>query len=303
MMAEDMLAAMRRMESAQGQMQAELSSVRAGTTGLSPEQMDKIHQLIALLQNSREIHPLIDNGVTEALRSIESKIDEQARMNDKIYVTVERVNRKQGQLFLVVCIPVAALLAAAGVIAYHVLERPFTATIHVHGWEGKHHHPLDGAGVIELTLGDKTERAGINRQGEAIFKKLPPAHEGRAARVALVDTGHEPYFLLDSVVRLERDETSEVRVTLRGLDRLEGYIQDGDAGIAGATVRVAGLVARTDGRGYFSLAIPPGKQRRYQEVEISKEGYAPCRYAEMPMARQEDRPFRVDLSRYRINDK
>ncbi|MDR1223569.1 MAG: carboxypeptidase-like regulatory domain-containing protein [Tannerella sp.] len=107
------------------------------------------------------------------------------------------------------------------------------------------------------------------------------------------------YYLQDSTVQLRKEGISEVRVLLYGLDRLEGYIPDGNNGIAGATVRVAGQSAQTDERGYFSITIPLEKQRPYQEVEISKEGYEPYRYSEMPMIRQKDYPFRIDLSQPR----
>jgi hypothetical protein len=300
MMAEDLQASVNRIEASLKEMQ--------GTTGLSKEQTDEIRSLKELLQNPKEFRLRISKGITKSLQSIEVKANELIKTTTIIHITVKelqiiasRIERKQRQMFLTVCISIAITVVAAGAIAFHLLNQPFTTTIYIYGWEGKQHHPLDGEGTIELLLGDKTERAEINRKGEAIFRKLLPAYKNQTVRMALTDTGYEPYYLQDSVVQLRKDGISEVRVMLYGLDQLEGYILNGEKGIDGATVRVAGQSAQTDKRGYFSIIIPLEKQRRYQEVEISKEGYEPYLRSEMPMVRQKDRLLRIDLSQPRTN--
>jgi hypothetical protein len=309
MMAEDLQETVNRIEASQEEIKTELSNLRQGTSGFTKKQMDEIRRLKELLQNPKKFQLAIDKGITESLQLIESKANELIRTTTEIHVTVKelqtmtkRMERKQRQIFIAVCISLAVTAAAAGFIIFYALNQPFTATIHIYGWEGKQHHPLDGKGAVELKLGDKTERAEINSRGEAIFRKLLPAYKNQTVCIALTDTGYEPYYLQDSAVQLRKDGISEVRVMLYGLDQLEGFILDGNKGIAGAKVRVAGISAQTDKQGYFSISIPPEKQRKYQEVEISKDGYKPYRYSEMTMVRQKDSPLRIDLSRCRINN-
>jgi hypothetical protein len=100
-----------------------------------------------------------------------------------------------------------------------------------------------------------------------------------------VDTGSDPYYFADSVILVRKNETSEIRILLRGLNKLEGVVTDENGtGVSDAIVRVAGISAQTDADGRFSISIPIEKQKRHQEVEIHKEGYIPYRNVAIPMA-------------------
>ncbi|MDR1601178.1 MAG: carboxypeptidase-like regulatory domain-containing protein [Tannerella sp.] len=292
MLAEDLQETVNRIEQTQQEIKAEISGLHQGTSGFSDADMKEIRQLKEMLQNRNLIKVNISRGITGALKNIEAKENELIRTTTETNINVRklkviaiRIEKKQKQEAFVIYLFLAVTLIAIGALVFHLLNQPFTATIHVYGWEGRQHHPLDGEGAIELRLGDKTERAGINRQGEAIFKKILPGYNGKTLPVAIVETGTEPYYLADSLVPVRKNTASEIQVLLRGLEKLEGTVVDKDGrGIGGATVWTAGLSAQTNARGFFMINIPLEKQKRHQEVEIQKDGYRPYRNSAMPMA-------------------
>jgi hypothetical protein len=279
----------------QQEIKDEIRDLTQGTTGFSETEMNEIRQLKKLLQDSKQdsrlVEVSIDKGITEALKGIEAKEDKligtttETNINVKeLKAIAKRVAKKHSQMVTVIYSSLAVALVAVGVLTFLALNRPFTATVHVYGWEGRQHHPLDGKGTIALRLGDKVEKAEISRQGEAIFKKILPEYNRKIVPVAIVETEPEPYYLADSVILLRKNEACEVQVLLRGLEKLEGVITDENGfAIADATVWVAGIGAQTDARGYFAVTIPLEKQKRHQEVEIHKSGYIPYRNSAMPM--------------------
>jgi hypothetical protein len=99
-------------------------------------------------------------------------------------------------------------------------NNPFTATIKVYGWENEQHNPLNGKGTIVLTLGDKTEKAEISRQGEAIFKGILPEYNGKSITAHITDTEEEPYYLTDGFIRIQKNSIIKVQILLRGLEKL-----------------------------------------------------------------------------------
>ena len=181
------------------------------------------------------------------------------------------------------------LTIAFGVFSIYVYYKPvvdvFTATIEVYGWEGEHHNPLDGKGALVLTLEEKSEKAIINQQGEAVFVGLPSKYDGETVVVYLTDTEGEPYFLPDSIIEIHKTGVTKVQVRLRGLDRLEGQIFDetGIDGLPGVKIRVAEQTTTTDEWGHFSVEIPRDKMKRNQLIEVKKEGYEPESYANFDM--------------------
>jgi hypothetical protein len=292
MLAEDLQEAVNRIEQTQQEIKTEISGLRQGTSGFTDKEMDEIRQLKEMLKDKTLIRMSINRSLTEALKNIEAKEDELIRTTTETNIHVKELKsitqaiaKKQKQVTLVIYSTLTATCIAVGVLAFHLLNQPFTATIHVYGWEGRQHHPLDGKGAIELRLGDKIERAGINRQGEAIFKKIFPEYNRKLIPLSIVETGSDPYYFADSAILVRKNETSEIQVLLRGLDKLEGAVTDENGtGIGGAMVWVAGISAQTDARGRFAINIPIEKQKRHQEVEIRKEGYVPYRNSAMPMA-------------------
>jgi hypothetical protein len=189
------------------------------------------------------------------------------------------VGRQLKRVSAVIYLTLAILAAAVGVLGFIALNQPFTATVQVYGWKGLNHTPLQNVGTIELTLGDKVERAEINRRGEAIFKQVPSEYRRRQVRIHLADTQGEPYYLLDSVVVLDKKEKTFVETRLEGLDMLQGTIIDSttEEGLPDATVSVAGMETRTDSLGRFKLNISDEKQEKEQEINVHKEGYGSYR--------------------------
>jgi hypothetical protein len=292
MLSEEMHNAVSNIERMQQELQAGMNEVRQSAGGLSPEQMEEISQLKELLKNPPAVAAGISHSMASLLKSIEAKEDELIRtttetnLNVKdIKAMVKHLEARQRHLLPLIYGLVAALVVAAGSIGYYTLRRPFTATLHVYGWQGAEHNPLDGKGFLTLTLGDKVEQAGVGRDGKAIFKEVPASYSGCAVPVRLVDFGSDPYYLTDSMVMLHKGEISELQVLLRGLEKLEGVVVDEDGvGIAGASVWVAGRCATTNERGHFIVAIPLNRQQQHHEVEITKDGYLPYRNSAMPMA-------------------
>jgi len=194
---------------------------------------------------------------------------------EELKVIVEKSNRQKERDRIIIYVFAACLVIAGAFVAYKLISQPFTATVQVFGWENEQHNPLNGKGSLVLTLGDKMEKAEINRQGEAIFKGILPKYDGKMVVAHITDTEGEPYFLPDSMVKIQKNSTTKVQVLLHGLEKLQGTVFDNISGegVPSAMVTVAGIVGTTDAGGYFSIDIPIEKQRREQKVLISKEGY------------------------------
>ena len=269
----------------------DLSDLKFEKSGFSKEQVEEIHQLVNILNNKNLIEVKIKDSVNQTLESIESKANQIIKITTETNITVaqlktmlEKIDRQNRTMHLIIYTLAVLLLLAGAFVIYKIINQPFTTTIQICGWEGEQQNPLDGKGTLVLTLGDKTEKAEINRQGEAIFKGILPEYNGKTVSIYIADTEDEPYYLTDSVIQIFKNKKSEIGVRLAGLEKFEGVIVDENGiGIADVTIFIAGMKEKTDERGYFKIAIPTDKQRRTQEVEIIKEGYTPYRYIDMPM--------------------
>ena len=270
----------------------DLSDLKFTKSGFSKKQMAEIHELVNLLNNKKLVEVKIKSGIDQSLKSIENKANEIIKITTETNITVTQLkiivekNNKQNKVNQIIVLSLSVcLLSATLFIAYKLVNQPFTATIQVYGWENKQHNPLNGKGTLVLTLGDKTEKAEISRQGEAVFKGVPPQYNKKVVAIHITDVENEPYYLTDSLIQIFKGRKSEIQVSLRGLEKWEGVIVDENGmGIADATVIVAEIMGKTDERGYFHIAIPTDKQQRRQEVEILKDGYLPYRNIAMPMS-------------------
>ena len=267
--------------------QNKLNDIEASINGLkvssgsafSEKDMEDVRQLKEILQNKELIKLNIENSLTESLAAIKEK-------EDKLFSIAIQTNQgvielKQGQKkshifgYLSVIVPVVLVIAIAIGVFYFTTNTPFSTTIQVYGWEGKGHNPLDGKGALVLTLGDKTEKAEINRSGEAVFNGILPKYNGATVPVYITDTEGEPYYLLAETVVIEKNATSPIQLLLQGLEKLQGAIYDdlSGEGLAGVLVTVADIRATTDANGNFSIDIPIEKQQKEQKIVVSKEGY------------------------------
>ena len=284
----------------------DLSDLKFTQSGLSEGQIAEIRQLIQILNDKKLVEVKIKNGIIQSLKSVENKANEIIRITtktrltvDELKVVVEKIRRQNCTQQIIMYALAACLLLSGAFVAYRVLHQPFTATVKIYGWEGETHQPLNGKGAIVLTLGDKTEKAEINRQGEAVFKGIPPEYNGKMAEVRIVDTENEPYYLTSSTIKIPKNDVVKVQALLRGLEKLEGTVFDNISGegLPGVTVTVAGESATTDEKGNFSVDIPLEKQRMEQEIDVSKEGYKSKRQT-IPMAG--DNKYRTVLERKKI---
>ncbi|MCL2291365.1 MAG: carboxypeptidase-like regulatory domain-containing protein [Bacteroidetes bacterium] len=260
----------------------DLSDLKFEKAGFSEEQMAEIRELVKILNDKKLIEVKIKNGLDESLKSLESKANEVIKITTKTQITVEELktlveksNRQKEKDRIIIYILAACLFIAGAFIGYNVVKKPFTTTVKVVGWESEQHNPLNGKGSIVLTLGDKMEKAEISRQGEAIFKSVPSKYDGKMVTAHLTDTEGEPYFLPDSMIKIQKNNTTKVQVLLRGLEKLQGTVFDNVSGegVPEVMVTVAGISGITDSSGYFSIDIPIEKQRQEQKIVISKEGY------------------------------
>ena len=270
----------------------DLSDLKFEKSGFSEEQIVEIHQFIKILNDKKLVEVKIRSSVNQSLKSIENKANEIIRITTKTQLTVDELKtivekiKRQNRINHIIIYTLSVCLLVAGAFAvYKLINQPFTATIKVYGWENEQHNPLNGKGAIILTLGDKTEKAEINRQGEAIFKGILPEYNGKSVTVDITDTEGEPYYLTNSIIKIQKNNTTKVQILLRGLEKLQGTVFDdiSGEGLPDVLVTLAGISTTTDEKGNFTIEIPIEKQRQEQEIEISKEDYKSKRQT-VPMA-------------------
>jgi len=260
----------------------DLSDLKFKKSGFSKKQIDEIHELVKILSDKKLIEVKLRSGVDKSLKSIEDQANKIIQITTETNITVaqlkinmEKIRRQNRMTHIIVFSLSGSLLIAGLFIAYKLLNQPFTATIQVYGWESQQHNPLNGKGTLVLTLGDKTEKAEINRQGEAFFKGILPEYNGKSVPAHITDTEGEPYYLPDSMINIQKNNTTKVLVLLQGLEKLEGAVYDNVSGegLPDVSVTLAGIKTITDETGFFTLNIPIEKQQREQKIIISKEGY------------------------------
>jgi len=270
----------------------DLSDLKFEKSGFSEEQIGEIRQFVKILNNKKLIEVKIKSGLNKSLQSIESKANEIIKITTKTQLTVDELKtivikiKQQNRINQIIIYALSGcLLISISVVAYKLMNQPFTATVQIYGWENRQHNPLNGKGTLVLTLGDKTEKAEISRQGEAFFKGIMPEYNGKSVQIHITDTEGEPYYLPDSIINIRKNNITNVLVLLQGLEKLEGTIYDNVSGegLPDVSVALAGIKATTNENGVFIIDIPIEKQRKEQEIEISKAGYKSKRQT-IPMA-------------------
>lgn len=303
MLVEEIRSDIKQIADTQQSIKDDLSDLKFTQSGFSKEQIDELHELIKLLNNKKLIEVKIKSGIDSSLQSIENKANEIIKTTTNTQLTVnelkliiEKINRQNRTSHVIMFVLAACLLMSGIFVAYKLINQPFTATIKVYGWESEQHNPLNGKGAMVLTWGDKTEKTEINRQGEAVFKSILPQFNGKSVAAYITDTEGEPYYLLDSMIKIQKNITTHVQILLHGLEKLEGNVFDdmSGEGLPDVLVTVAGLTATTDEKGFFHIEIPIEKQKTEQEIEISKDGYKSKRQT-IPMA--DDHKYRTILER------
>jgi RNA-binding protein YhbY len=151
MLAEDLQETANRIEQTQQKIKTGISELKQGTTGFSGTEMNEIRQLKEMLQNKKlmkvNISRNITKALTEALEKIEKKENELIRTTTETNLNVKdiktiaiRMEKRQKQMTFIIVLSLAVTFIAAGALAFYLLNQPFTATVHVYGWEGTQHH-------------------------------------------------------------------------------------------------------------------------------------------------------------------
>jgi len=281
----------------------DLSDLKFEKSGFSAEQINEIRQLVKMLNDKKLFEVKIGDEVNQSLQSIETKTNKIIQITTETNLTVAHLKlhiekiRRQNRINHTIIFSLAGCLLIAGLfISYRFINQSFTTTIQIYGWENEQHHPLNGKGSIVLTLGDKTEKAEINRQGEAVFKGISPEYNGKTVSVHITDTDGEPYYFPENMIKIQKNSITKMQVLLHGLDKLQGTVSDNISGegLPDVSITVAGITSTTDEKGNFIIEIPIEKQRQEQEIEISKEGYQSKRQT-IPMSG--DHKYRTILER------
>jgi len=260
----------------------DLSDLKFEKSGFSEVQIQEIRQLINILNDKKLVEVKIKDGVNQSLKSIETNTNKIIQITTETNVTVaqlkiniEKIKRQNRVTQMLIFALSGSLLLAGLFIAYKLINQPFTTTVQVYGWESRQHNPLAGKGAVVLMLNNKIEKAEINKQGEAIFKTILPEYHKKMVSAYITDTDGEPYYLSDSIIKIQKNSTTSVQVLLRGLEKLQGTVYDNISGegLPDVSIIIAGITATSDEKGDFLIEIPVEKQRMEQEVEIRKEGY------------------------------
>jgi hypothetical protein len=282
MLVEEIRNDIKQISKTQQSIKEDLTDLKFEKSGFSEEQLLEIRQLIKILNDKKLVEVIIKDGINQSLKSIETKANKIIQITTETNITVtqlksiiEKINRQNRINHTIIFSLSMGLLIAGFVVAYQLMNQPFTTTILIYGWENEQHNPLDGKGSIVLILNDKIEKAEINRQGEAIFKSILPEYNKKTVSVYIADTEGEPYYLADSIIKIQRNSTTKVQVLLHGLEKLQGAVYDNISGegLPDVVVTIAGITAKTDENGNFVIKIPIDKQRKEQEIELRKEGY------------------------------
>jgi hypothetical protein len=282
MLIEEIRNDIKQIEDVQQSIKDDISDLKFSTSGLSEKQISEIHELVKILNDKKLIEVKIKSGLDQSLKIIEDKANEVIKITTKTQLTVNELKtvvekiKRQNRINHLIIYALSVCVFVIGIfIAYKLINQPFTATVKVYAWKGEQHNPLDGKGSIVLMLGDKTEKAEINRQGEAIFKGILPQYNGKIVAVYITDTENEPYYLTDSLIKIQKNNTTKVQILLRGLEKLQGTIFDNISGegLSDVSVTLAGINTITDEKGNFIIDIPIEKQQQEQKIRITKAGY------------------------------
>ena len=148
--------------------------------------------------------------------------------------------------------------------------------------KAKNNIELPSKGTVLLNYGMALINREINNFNQAVFTEVPSGYfeKGNKVKIAFKDPLGEPYYAMheDSTYQLEPNQSIEILVSLRGLDKLYGVVkevqEDGLVNyIEGASVKVLSMETFTDKNGRWKLNITKEYQKKFQTVEVSKKGF------------------------------
>jgi hypothetical protein len=192
------------------------------------------------------------------------------------------------------------LINPAGVVKDNSGCQDFsTITVVVHGAGGAHQKILRGQGEMVIEFAQKTEKARINEEGEAIFLKIPTQWLLDPVKIYLEHP--QPYQALqpDSLYRIPAEGKVYVAAGLQHADRLFGTITDARTNdfLDSVRVSVRNIAAYSDKNGWFELRIPPDIQHKFQRVTLSKPGYETVVFDSIPFHTQQEFSYALTKSK------
>lgn len=172
-------------------------------------------------------------------------------------------------------IPTVLLISGFGFVAWKTsVTRLFPVTIYVHGPLGHQDIPLRNSGSVVIRLGIEPRSEPIGDDGQAYFPSVPSTFRDQSVPIWVESD------------EFETDGNAEVRLSSSGNDvivkrkpgKLSGRVLEDTPylkPIAGAEIRVAGLVAKTGNNGEFSVLIPGDRLQSKLEIDVTAFGHKP----------------------------
>ena len=161
-------------------------------------------------------------------------------------------------------------------------KEPFTATIQITNWDIYHETFLP---TIKLEIDGKIIEEQINEKGIVKFTDIESKNNDKEVPIEVINTQNMPFYFESKTIKIYKDSVNKIEVLLRGLDKFQGTVIDNISGegLPDVSVTLAGISTTTDEKGNFNIEIPIEKQRKEQEVEISKDRYKSIRQT-VPMS-------------------
>ena len=267
----------------QNNMKEDLSYLKFDHAGLSDSQINEIRFFIKELENKKLFEIKIKNSLNQTLNRIEGKVNEVIRITtktqltvDELKIIVEKMQRNTRRNYISMYILVSFLILVIVISILTIANQPFNATLKVYGWKGINHNPFNSREKLIIEIGDENKESLIKEDGSAIFTNVPASFKGKYVRVSLKNTENIPYYLKDTLVLINKNRITDIQVSIKGIDKLVGMVVDEKQNyVTNAKVMIAGQEIFTDENGNFCAIIPLSKQKHYQELRISKEGFEP----------------------------
>lgn len=249
---------------------------------LPPQSTAAVTRLLREINQPERIQIQLDKALDDLLDEIRGNL---RRVKQLVEITHEELvafrqsyekekvglwNRK-----LVIAYGVILLLMATTLLVYrHYSNLPFMVTVQVHGPGGPHDAVLKGKITASLTTLNDLPGEILDDKGRAFFRNIAGRYNGDSVKISLSGLEGEPYKLVKTQFKLEKDAVLYVPLVTVGLDKINGIIVDEKRKPVGsAIVTVQDIRTQTDDNGMFTVLIPTEKQLRLQDISISKKGF------------------------------
>jgi len=156
-------------------------------------------------------------------------------------------------------------------------------TVFVHGKGGRADVVLRSQGRVLMDIDGERKSSAIDQDGQAHFINIPTGSHG-----FLDIEFSEPYHPVnpDSAYLIESDISIYLKVSLRGIDKIEGTVLYDSQPLPGVLVKMKSLETYTATAGNFSLTVPDSLQKAKYDIQLIKEGFDVMLVAVFPQTEQ-----------------